>query len=288
MGLSAIMQAAEKGDTCRYRSRDAPICLPYRLSTGTLRLMKADPPAPTEKEETSGLFPRTRWELISEIRSDRETSRQHALSELCEIYWFPVYTFIRCQGTSAIDAKDMTQELFANLIRRESFALANQKRGRLRNYLKTAASRMIAETWRKQQAEKRGGQESIVSIDADTAEERLGRELSARRSPESELDRQWALALLKQVEIRLEKEFADKGKREHFDLLKPGLVDTGNNPLSQAEIGQRLGLSASAVKQELLRMRRRFRDLVYEEIAGTVSHGDVEEEMAHLFAALRN
>jgi hypothetical protein len=102
-----------------------------------------------------------------------------------------------------------------------------------------------------------------------------------------ELDRHWALALLKQVEIRLAAEYAAKGKERCFDLLKASLADKSNNPLSQAEIAEQLNLTTGAVKQELLRLRRCFRELVYDEVSNTVSRGNADEEMEHLFAALR-
>lgn len=127
----------------------------------------------------------------------------------------------------------------------------------------------------------------ILSIDAQSAEQRFAREPRTGRTPEKELDRHWALALLKQVESRIAAEYAAKGKERCFDLLKASVAGKTNNPLSQAEIAAQLNLTTGAVKQELLRLRRRFRELVYEEVSSTVSRGNADEEMEHLFAALR-
>ena len=52
----------------------------------------------------------------------------NALSELCRIYWRPLYLFLRREGISAEDAQDLTQGFFAELIRDRSYLRADRER----------------------------------------------------------------------------------------------------------------------------------------------------------------
>lgn len=55
-----------------------------------------------------------------------------------------------------------------------------------------------------------------------------------------------------------------------------------------AQAAQNLGLSEAAAKMTVTRMRRRYRELLREEVAKTVAEpGDVENELNHLFSVLR-
>jgi RNA polymerase sigma-70 factor (ECF subfamily) len=57
---------------------------------------------------------------------------------------------------------------------------------------------------------------------------------------------------------------------------------------SQADIGKSLGMTENAVKQAFHRLRKRYRELLCEEIAHTVAvPGDVEDELRHFIAVLQ-
>ena len=54
-----------------------------------------------------------------------------------------------------------------------------------------------------------------------------------------------------------------------------------------AQLAESLGSSEAAIKSAVHRLRQRYRQLLREEVAGTVdSPDDVEDELRHLFAAL--
>ena len=257
-----------------------------------MRDSSSDPPRETGKSsDSSGLFPHTRWTLISDVRQESDLElKERALSELCRIYWYPIYVFLRKKGCSPEDSEDLTQELFARMLRNEAFAAADQDRGRLRTYLLTSASRLIAEQWRRDTAKKRGGQTIVLSIEAELSEEHYQNEPATEISPETLFDKRWALALLKEVELRLQKDYEKRGKGELFHALSPFLA--GKSPkddsVSYAEIARTLGMSVPALKLKMHRMREKFRETVREEIAATLTNSeDLEEEMQHLYAALR-
>jgi RNA polymerase sigma-70 factor (ECF subfamily) len=94
----------------------------------------------------------------------------------------------------------------------------------------------------------------------------------------------WPPAL--QVLTRLQAEQEAAGKAAQFEHLRDSLM---GDPaaLRHAELGARLGMSDDAVKTAVSRLRRRYRELLREEIAHTVSgSAEVEEEIRHLFVVV--
>jgi len=105
-------------------------------------------------------------------------------------------------------------------------------------------------------------------------------------SPEKAFERRWALALLSQVLARLETEFCTSDKGPLFQALK-GLLSGEETASSYAELGERFGMSESNVKVTVHRLRRRYRELLREEVTATVDRPeDANEEIRHLFATL--
>ncbi|PYL08286.1 MAG: hypothetical protein DME33_07755 [Verrucomicrobia bacterium] len=92
--------------------------------------------------------------------ADSETSSEHALaalSELCQIYWRPIYLFLRRQGYAFDDAEDLTQGFFAHLIQNRGYARADPEMGRFRAFLLGALKYFIAGVRKRESAQKRGG-----------------------------------------------------------------------------------------------------------------------------------
>ena len=105
-------------------------------------------------------------------------------------------------------------------------------------------------------------------------------------SPDLEFDREWAVTLLDRALDRLGREQAEAGGGEQFPALKPWL--TGDKQeVSQSDLAARLGMSEGALRVTLHRLRKRFRELVREEIAVTVGNSThVREEMGYLLEVL--
>ncbi len=248
----------------------------------------------SDAESSGNLFPHTRWTLIAGAgQLDNTELKYRALSELCRIYWYPIYVVLRKRGSSPEDAEDLTQELFTRLLKNESFAAARKEKGKLRTYLLTSATRLVTEKWRRDSADKRGSGVALLSIDAAGAEDRFRTLTSSEITPERMFDKRWALALLKEVELRLEKDYEEQGKGALFDALKPFLAGKpiGNDSDGgYGAIAEALGTTVSALKMQMRRMRNKFRQTMREEIAATLTDASeelVDEEMQHLYAALR-
>ena len=235
----------------------------------------------------SGLFTTTHWSVVLAAgRADSPAAAQ-ALEQLCRIYWYPLYVFVRRQGHEAHDAEDLTQEFIARFLAKEYFGRANPALGRFRNYLLACLKHFLSEQWRQAGRLKRGGGKTLVSWDRLTAEERYQAEPADPVTPEKVYERRWALTLLEQVLARLGGEQSAAGKGEVFAQLKDYLWGEGSGA-GYTEVAVRLGMTEGALKVTVHRLRQRYRELLRAEVAQTVATVDeVDEELSYLVAAIR-
>jgi len=230
----------------------------------------------------------TRWTLVlAAARREDPEPAMRALTELCQTYWPPLYAYIRRQGRDAHEAEDLTQEFFSRLLAKNYLADADPAKGKFRAFLLASLKHFLANEWDRARAQKRGGGQALIALDALSEAQRSRLEPVDNSSPDKAFDRQWALTVLDLALKRLRGEFAAAGKEKLFDELKESL--TGDSPAqSHAEIGAKCGLSEGAVKVAAHRMRRRYRDLLREEVAQTVATpNEVEGEIRDLFAAFQ-
>ena len=208
-----------------------------------------------------------------------------ALEKLCQIYWFPLYTYVRRRGSSPADAEDFTQKFFAWLIERNWIGQADQQRGRFRSFLLTSFNRFLTNEWDKAMALKRGGGR-IVSLEFDRAESFYSQELVDHFTPEQSFEWRWALTLLERVMNRLCAEYTEDNKSELFESLKPCLLGE-RTAQPYAALAAKIGMTEGSVKVAVHRLRQRYRQLLRDEIANTVAKPEeVDEEMRYLFAVL--
>lgn len=228
-------------------------------------------------------FATTHWSIVVSAGRVRSPEANRSLAILCESYWFPLYAFVRRAGHSADDAQDLTQEFFVRLLDKHFLAAADSKKGRFRTFLITAVKRFLANEYDRARAQKRGGGQPMVSLEA--LEAKYCQEPADTLTPERIFERQWALTLLDQVLARLHAEMATDSKAALFDALKGHL--TGGQTTGYAATAARLGMTEGAVKVAAHRLRQRYRELLREEIAQTVANPDeIDEEIRYLFTCL--
>ena len=229
-------------------------------------------------------FRTTRWSLVQAAGDFERRDSHEALSELCQSYWLPVYSYFRRRVGNATDVQDLTQEFFAKLLDKNYIGDARQEKGRFRTFLLTAAQRFLSKEWAKANAKKRGADKTVLSLDFDAGESFYAIEPSSLDTPEKLFYRQWAVTLLEVVHERLRQEYVTGNKLKLYEELKPLLVRVGP---TQREVARRLGMTEGAVKTAVYRMRTRYRQLLRSEIAETVDDPDeVDDEVAQLFQAL--
>ncbi len=231
-------------------------------------------------------FDTTSWSLILRAASDDDDEARLALALLCEHYWYPVYAYVRRQGVSAADAEDLTQGYFARFLEKGVVRDAQRDRGRFRAFLLASVRHFLSNERDRERAKKRGGGRRLVSLDAEAAENRLASEPADPSTPETQFERIWAHTLLERVHERLATESARRGTAERYERLRPFLV--GAEPeAGYDEIAREWGVGESAVRVALHRLRRRFGDVLREEIGRTVDEpGDVDDELRHLLEVL--
>jgi RNA polymerase sigma-70 factor (ECF subfamily) len=233
-----------------------------------------------------GRFATTHWSLILAAQDPAAPGAHEAMAELCRSYWYPLYAFIRRQGHDADEAQDLTQELFSRLLERDFLASINRDKGRFRSFLLAACKHFLANEHDRARARKRGGGRPILSLDLADAERRYTHELSHELTAEKLFERRWALTLLDRVLSRLGEEYTARGKGLLFEHLRVFLVGDGRTP-AQMDVAAEMGLSPGAMRVAVHRLRQRYRELLREEIAGTLDDpARVDEEIAQLFAVL--
>ena len=208
-----------------------------------------------------------------------------ALEELCRTYWFPLYAYVRRRGHTKEDAEDSVQAFFARFLAKNYLEGLSAERGRFRAFLLASLKHFLINEWKKSQRQKRGGGEAPLSLDWQTADTKFQVAATAEPSPEKVFDREWALALLAKVIERLQNECAADGKAKLFAQLKIFLT-AGKDGTAQAEVAKALGMGEGAVRVAIHRLRKRYRQLLRDEIAQTLADAaDVDEEMRALFGA---
>lgn len=209
----------------------------------------------------------------------------HALEELCRTYWFPLYAYVRRRGHTKEDAEDLVQAFFARFLSKNYLAGLGAERGRFRAFLLASLKNFLINDWKKSQRQKRGGGEVALSLDWQTADTKFQVAAQNEPSPDKAFDREWALALLAKVIGRLQAECEADGKGRLFAQLKVFLT-AGGAESAQRDVAAALGMEEGAVRVAIHRLRKRYRQLLRDEIARTLSDpAMVDEEMRALFGA---
>lgn len=211
-----------------------------------------------------------------------DPAAQAALAELCRAYWAPLYAFARRSGHDPQDAEDLTQGFFARVVAKDLLAHADPARGRLRSFLLAAFQHFMAQTWRYEHREKRGGAQPPVSIDAQQAEEAFEASLNPQLSPADVFERRWFETVLERALDALRQEYEARGRGSLFTQLQEHLAwNSAEARLDQ--VAKQVGLSPGAVRVAIFRLRQRYRELVEEQLAETiVSVDDLDEELRTL------
>jgi RNA polymerase sigma-70 factor (ECF subfamily) len=232
-------------------------------------------------------FATTRWTVVVSAGKQDSPHAQQALEELCETYWYPLYVYVRRQGQSKEDAEDLTQGFFARFLRKNYIETLDSNRGKFRAYLLASLKHFLASEWEHARRQKRGGDAVHLSLDWQTAEARYQGERADHLSPDRIYDREWALTLLERVIQRLKEECRAEGKERLFEELKGAL--TADRDRVGREAATKLGMQEGALRVAVHRLRRRYRELLREEIAQTLADkAQVDEELRALQEALRN
>ena len=230
-------------------------------------------------------FLSTHWSMVLLAGQESSPRSDAALAKLCEGYWYPLYAYTRRQGYAPPEAADLTQDFFSHILATRALATVKQEKGKFRSFLIASLKNLLANEWNRSRAQKRGGGAAVFSLDEDEAESRYQSDLADGASPDRLYDRRWAETILARALDRLREECDAGEKLKRFDDLKTFLLGERTG-ITLASCAESMGLSLPAAKAIVHRLRRRFRDLIREEIAQTVAtKEDIEQEIRDLFTA---
>jgi RNA polymerase sigma factor (sigma-70 family) len=233
-------------------------------------------------------FCTTRWSVVLLSAQSQAPGSQAALAELCRIYWYPIYAFVRRRGHDADNAQDLTQGFFLHLLDHKTVRQVNPIKGKFRSFLAASLQNYVSDEADRARCIKRGGNVEFIAIDSEFAECRYRLEAPDSLTADKIFDARWAMTLLAEVLGRVAKEYAAQGKASTFAILKPFVAPFDNDvSLSYEQAANALGISVGSVKTLIYRLRKRYTGLLREEVSRTVSDpGEIDEEIHALCEAI--
>lgn len=261
-----------------------PACSTLRAVRRFVTMAQDKLPIP---EKGAAPFANTRWSVVLAAGGTETPVAREALGTLCEIYWYPVFSFLRRKGHDFEEAQDLTQGFFTRLLEKRDIRPAGPERGRFRSYLFAAVQHYVSNQHKQERAEKRGGKQVFLPLDFNTAEERYRTEPADHRTPEQAYERRWALALLSRVMNQLREEYVARGHGELFDLVQFTISGSGEE-LPYHEIAKRLEMSEGMLRVAIHRLKQKYRALLRQAVADIVSSPEeIREEIQFLLSALQ-
>src|SRR6266542_2308105 len=239
-------------------------------------------------QEGGAAFQSTHWTLVLRARqSDPTQTGREALSDFCEAYWPPLYTFLRLRGHASPEAQDLVQGFFAHLLEQNTLSRADQEKGRLRTFLLGSLQNFLYNEYDRSRAIKRGGGRQIVSMEDYLPEAEAAMLATAHLSDAGCYDLVWASTIVSRAWQNLQNDFVAEGKAEWLEELRPFVAGGSVVPLNQEQAAARLGVPIATLRTWLSRLRQRYRESLRTEVASTVSDpADVDQELRHLYQIL--
>ena len=228
-------------------------------------------------------FHTTHWTMVLSARNGRGND---ALANLCASYWYPIYAFIRRNGSSPHEAEDLTQEFFARILQRDWLANVHPAGGKFRSFLLACVKNFLSNERDKALAQRRGGGRAPIPLEREDAETRYVIEPPDTMTPEVLFERRWVFELLERTLEALRHEYTQTNRLDWFEDLQ-GFLPSGKGTLSRAEMAQKRGVSPNAIDVAIHRLRQRFGALLRQKVGETVaSEAEVDEEIRHLMSVL--
>jgi RNA polymerase sigma factor (sigma-70 family) len=225
----------------------------------------------------------THWTMVLACEDETDSSRaREALAGLFQTYWYPLYAYVRRRGHGEQDAEDLVQAFCLHLQEKHAIAKADRQRGKFRTFLLSSLQNFLGHEYERSRAQKRGGGQELIRLDAEEADARYRLEPTYSATPETIFEKRWAHALLEQTVSGLRADFVARGKERLFDGLSSFLT-SDLRETSYQSAAEQLGLPLSAIKTTVHRLRLEYRSKLREEISRTVSSPEeIDEELLYL------
>jgi len=212
-----------------------------------------------------------------------------ALASLCQVYWAPLYGFVRSRGNTVHDAQDLTQSFFAYVLEHKVYARADRRKGRFRSFLLASLKNFLADAADRERTLKRGGAQIFLPLHEEQAREAesLFQTHSGTGNEDRLFDRSWAEALVAAALERLSADYKREAKEQLFKELRIFIAGGAKPPPTYAELTGRLGITESTLRSHVTRLRARYREALRTEVRRTVNtEQQVEQELRELLRVL--
>jgi RNA polymerase sigma-70 factor (ECF subfamily) len=239
----------------------------------------------------SDVFPSTHWSVVLAAGKNQAESEMAgvALAELCQVYWAPLYGFVRSRGHAVHDAQDLTQSFFAYVLEHKVYARVDRRKGRFRSFLLASFKNFLADAADKERTLKRGGAQIFLPLHEDQVQEAesLFQTHSGISNEDRVFDRGWAEALVAAALERLSVEYKRDAKEQLFNELRIFIAGGAEQPPTYAELTARLGITESTLRSHVARLRARYREALRTEVRRTVDNEkQVDQELRELLHVL--
>jgi RNA polymerase sigma factor (sigma-70 family) len=245
-------------------------------------------PEDTQIGGTNSRFPLTRWSAIVASGSANSAERQRGFEILLEGYWKPVYKYVRIKWRkSNEDAKDLTQAFFATAIEKEFFRGFDPARARFRTFLRTCLDGFVANEEKAAHRLKRGGQQKILSLDFESADQELAfADIPDSQNHDDFFDREWMRHLFATCVRELQVYCQNSGKAIQFEIFQR--YDLNENDSTDKatynQLASEFQLPVTQVTNYLAFARKEFRRIVLEKLRElTVTEEEFQSEARALF-----
>jgi RNA polymerase sigma-70 factor (ECF subfamily) len=242
-------------------------------------------------QDRSDVFPSTHWSVVLAAgRSEAEPEMAGiALAELCQVYWAPLYGFVRSRGHTVHDAQDLTQSFFAYVLEHKVYARADRQKGRFRSFLLASMKNFLADAADRERTLKRGGAQIFLPLHEEQAQEAesLFQTHSGISNEDGLFDRSWAEALVTAALNRLSADYKREAKEQLFNELRTFIAGGADLPPTYAKLADRLDVAESTLRSHVTRLRARYREALRAEVRRTVdSETQVDQELRELLHVL--
>lgn len=185
------------------------------------------------------------------LASDDRAIRERCHRTIAEIYWTPVYMYLRLHHKKpAAEAEDIAQSFFARVIEGGALLGHDPARGRFRSFLRRSLDHHVIDDYRKATAARRGGK--LPAVDLADAEAQV----AAASSVHDAFDRAW---IERVVAVSIERTLDGlerRGKPVHAELFRRFHLE---DPPAYAATAAELGITTTDVTNWLHVARREFR-----------------------------
>jgi len=240
-----------------------------------------------DPEARRGSFPTTQWSMILRARTGEDPGTRSALESLCQLYWNPLFVYLRSQGRTHHEAEDLTQQFLAHLLAANGLQRVNPERGRFRAFLLAGLRNFHTSEWRRTRAAKRGGGLAPVELDpSGSGEPGRYEPVDPDLTPEQAFDRSWAQSVIDHAVRDLRDEYATTGRAKVFEAIAPLIWGNDSND-DFAGRAAAIGLNVNSFRVALHRARTRLGDRVRALVADTVSDpAEIDAELHYLIEAM--